>query len=139
MNGTAAADSRGLPELNESNRFFWTGGADGQLRFLRCGDCRSWQHPPTTACPRCHGRNHVVETVSGQGTVLAVTVNHQQWAPGQTVPYVVAIVGLDEQGLQLTTNIVGCEPDKVYIGQRVSVVFEHVEDVYLPLFKPVQE
>jgi uncharacterized OB-fold protein len=34
------------------------------------------------------------------------------------------------------TNIVGCEPDEVRIGMRVKVVFEHREDVYLPLFEP---
>ncbi|PZR51490.1 MAG: DNA-binding protein, partial [Stutzerimonas stutzeri] len=28
-------------------------------------------------------------------------------------------------------------PDSAFIGQRVRVVFEAVEDVYLPLFTPV--
>lgn len=139
MNDTTTTDSRVLPELNDLNRFFWTGGADGILRFLRCQDCRAWLHPPSVACPRCQGRKLVPEAVSGRGTVAAVTVNHQPWAPGQKVPYTVAIVVLDEPGLQLTTNIVGCEPDSVHIGQRVTVVFEHVEDVYLPLFAPIQE
>lgn len=136
----APAQARVLPELNDVNRFYWTSGADGRLRVLRCTQCRFWLHPAGPMCPRCLCRELVPEEVSGRGTVQAVTVNHQPWAPGQAVPYVVAIVGLDEQpGLQLTTNIVGCAPEAVYIGQRVQVQFEHVEDVYLPLFTPIQE
>ncbi len=28
-----------LPALTDRNRHFWTGGAEGELRFLRCQDC----------------------------------------------------------------------------------------------------
>ncbi|MBA1204236.1 DNA-binding protein [Pseudomonas capeferrum] len=133
----STVSNRTLPELNDLNRFFWTGGADGQLRFLRCGDCRFWLHPPGVVCPKCLSRNLAAEAVSGMGTIEALTVNHQRWSPDQEVPYVVAIVGLDEQqGLQLTTNIVGCPTDAAFIGQRVKVIFEAMEDVYLPLFTP---
>jgi uncharacterized OB-fold protein len=38
------------------------------------------------------------------------------------VPYVVAYVQLDE-GPQLLTNIVGCDPSAVSIGMRVKVDF----------------
>ena len=52
----------------------------------------------------------------------------------------IAIVELDEQpGLRLTTNLVGIEPDAVRRGLRVDVCFEHLEDVYLPLFQPAVE
>ena len=51
--------------------------------------------------------------------------------------HLVAIVELDEQpGLRLTTNIIECPPEEVYIGQSVRVVFEQKEDVWLPLFEP---
>ena len=54
------------------------------------------------------------------------------------VPFVVAIVELDEQeALRLTTNIVGVPVETVHIGQRVRVSFDHREDVWLPLFTPV--
>lgn len=127
-----------LPELDELNRFFWVSGEDGTLRFQRCGDCGHWQHPPSVICPKCLSENIAPQAVSGLATVGAVTVNHQAWMPGMTEPYVIAIVELDEQpGLRLTTNIVGIEPDKVFIGQRIKVVFEHADDVWLPLFIPM--
>ncbi len=65
------------------------------------------------------------------------TVNVHQWIPGFEPPYVIANVALaDDPSVHLTTNIVGCEPDDVHIGQVVSVVFEEQEDVWLPLFEP---
>lgn len=129
---------RPLPELNDLNRFFWTSGADGKLRMQRCQDCNRWLHPAGVICPECLSRNLAPQELSGQGTVEAVTLNYQPWFPGVEVPYVIAIVSLDEQkGLNLTTNIVGVPPESVHIGQRVRVVFEAVEDVYLPLFTPI--
>lgn len=127
-----------LPELDDINRFFWTSGKDGCLRFQRCSDCEHWLHPPSVSCPKCLSENLTPQAVSGLGTVGAVTVNHQQWMPRMTQPYAIAIIELDEQeGLHLTSNVVGVAPEEVAIGQRVHVVFEEVEDVWLPLFTPI--
>jgi uncharacterized OB-fold protein len=127
-----------LPVVTSLNEHFWHGGADGELRFLRCADCAWYVHPPRPICPRCASRNVGPVAVSGEGVVYTLTVNHQPWYPGQTVPYVVAMVELPEQaGLRLTTNIVGCQPEAVHIGMRVRVWFLAIEDVYLPLFEPV--
>jgi len=127
-----------LPRVTDENEHFWTGGADGALRFLRCQSCRWWVHPPSPVCPRCLNRTLLPEAVSGRAVVHTFTVNHQPWYPGLDPPYVVAIVELPEQtGLRLTTNLVGCAPEAVTIGMEVQVVFEHHEDVWLPLFEPV--
>ena len=68
------------------------------------------------------------------------TVNWQPWYPNLDPPYVVAIVELPEQeGLRLTTNIVGCEPDDVAIGMAVRVAFEEYDGVWLPFFEPDRE
>lgn len=126
-----------LPKLDDLNRFFWTGGADGVLRFQRCQDCGFWLHPPGVLCPKCLSKNIAPEAVSGFGTIEALTINCQPWVPGQQVPYALAIVGFDEQdGLRLTTNIINAAPEALKIGQRVKVVFRASEDVYLPLFEP---
>jgi acetyl-CoA acetyltransferase len=64
-------------------------------------------------------------------------VNSHRWLPGFVPPYVIANVALAEDArVHLTTNIVGCEPSDVRIGQEVSVRFEQQEDVWLPLFEP---
>ncbi len=128
---------RVLPAVTPENEHFWRGGADGKLQFLRCGDCGYWIHPPQPICPSCLSRNIAVAAASGKATVHTFTVNWQPWYPNLDPPYVVAIVDLPEQdGLRLTTNIVGCEPDDVFIGQSVRVMFEDYDGVWLPFFAP---
>jgi uncharacterized OB-fold protein len=127
-----------LPAVNDDNRAFWTGGAEGALMIARCADCAYYVHPPVGFCPRCESRNVAPERVSGRGEVFSYTVNRKAWLPGLPVPYVLALVELDEQaGLRLPSNIVGCDPDSVRIGMKVAVRFERVEDLYVPLFGPV--
>ncbi len=127
-----------LPMLDDLNRPFWTAGADGLLRFQHCQDCAYWLHPPGEICPRCLGKAIVFEAVGGQGTIEALSINYQSWMPGLQVPYALAIVGIDEQeGLRLTTRIVDAPLQMLRIGQRVHVVFEPREDVWLPLFTPL--
>lgn len=125
-----------LPELNEFNRSFWTSGADGRLRLLRCGDCQAWLHPPGPVCPHCQSRKLAPQQVSGRATVESVTVNHQAWTPDMPVPYAIARVTLDEDpAIRLTTRIVGLPAEQVAIGQRVKVRFVESEDVFLPYFE----
>ena len=115
------APFRILPRVNDENRFFWTSGEDGRLRFLRCDQCGFFVHPPSPICPECLCKQLSVTVVSGRATVATFTVNHQPWIPGYDPPYVVALVEIDEQpSVRLMTNIVSCAPD----------------DVWLPLFEP---
>lgn len=137
MTTTPRPDFRILPRITDANEFFWTSGADGHLRFLRCGSCGYWIHPPGPICPVCHSKALAPEAVAGTAVLHTYTVNRQAWLPGFDPPYVVAIVELPEQeGLRLTTNLVNCALDDVRIGMPVRVVFEQWEDVWLPLFEP---
>ena len=125
-----------LPRLDDTNRFFWTGGADGVLRFLRCGDCRRFTHPPVPRCPTCLSRDMAPEPVSGRGTLHSFTVNHQQWIPGSD-PYVVALVAIAEQAsLRFTTNLIACADEAIAIGLAVEVTFAEHGGVWVPLFRP---
>ncbi|WP_420639012.1 thiolase C-terminal domain-containing protein [Candidatus Poriferisocius sp.] len=130
---------RPLPKLTPENEFFWTSGADGTLRFQYCEACGRYLHPPTVGCPGC-GRPPEVRAVSGRATVAGVTVNHQPWLPDMEIPYVIAVVALEDDPLvRLTTLIVDAEPDTVAIGLPVAVRFEQHDDVWLPVFAPTGE
>jgi len=131
---------RMLPELTPWNEWFWKSGADGRLRIQGCSDCGALVHPPAPLCPRCRSTSWEPTPVSGRAVVAGYTVNAHPWLPGFDPPYVVAVVALEEDpGVRLTTNIVGCDPGEVHIGQEVAVRFEECEDVWLPLFEPTGE
>jgi uncharacterized OB-fold protein len=127
-----------LPRLDKTHRFFWTSGEDGKLRFQRCGECQHYVHPPAPRCPYCLADALTPEVVSGRGVVHSFTVNCQQWVP-DAEPYVIGLVTIAEQDdVRLTTNIIDTEADNVAIGMEVEVAFEHVDDVWLPLFRPTE-
>jgi uncharacterized OB-fold protein len=124
------------PPINDVNRAFWTGGAQGELLILRCDACDEWIHPPVASCPNCDGPLRPAP-VSGDATVYTFTVARHPFHPDVPVPYVVAIVELVEQaGLKFTTNIVGCDVDDVEIGKPVHVTFEPAGDAWVPVFRP---
>lgn len=126
-----------LPVLNDENTFFWQAGKTGQLHFICCDVCGFYVHPPLPICPRCKSRHVAPHAVSGKAKVASYTINHQVWERGLEAPYIIAIVEMAEQnGLRLTTNIVNCALDDVKIGMAVRVLFDHREDVWLPLFEP---
>ena len=132
--------ARMLPKLNEHNRALWTGGSDDRLLIAWCAACEKWIQPPAADCPDCSGAL-VARPVSGRGTVFTYTVNYQPFMPTVPVPYVIAIIELEEQSdLRIATNIVDCESDSVSVGLPVEVRFERQDidgdSVYFPVFAP---
>ncbi|HEY6608672.1 MAG TPA: OB-fold domain-containing protein, partial [Candidatus Limnocylindria bacterium] len=129
--------SRPLPELTPTNEWFWTAGKDGCLRIQGCDDCGTLVHPPVPICPSCRSRSWSPKEVSGRATVVGFTVNSHPWLRGFDPPYVVANVALvEDANVRLTTNLVGCDPSEVHVGQVVTVRFDNDEDVWIPLFEP---
>lgn len=132
-----------VPTPTSVDRPFWTGGADSVLRLPFCESCVRWFFPPAATCPDCNEPAGIRDT-SGAGVVYTFTVNVQRFHPEVAVPYVIALVELDDQaGLRIPAGIVGCPPESVEIGMPVTVAFEEVagthEDkdrVYVPVFAP---
>ncbi|WP_197498573.1 thiolase C-terminal domain-containing protein [Mycobacterium scrofulaceum] len=134
----SAAPGRPLPLVTQDNEFFWTSGADGKLRLQECQSCQSLIHPPAPVCRYCRSLDVGVRAVSGRATLAGFTINERFSLPGLAAPYVIAQVAIAEDPrIRLTTNIVECEFDRLELGQQVEVVFEQVEDVWFPLFRPV--
>jgi uncharacterized protein len=125
-----------IPQINEENRAFWTGGSEGELRFMRCGNCGYYLHPPSPRCPECWSEDIAPSAVSGRGTVYTYTINRREWVPGLQVPFVLAVIELDEQpGLRLITNV-ECDPEDVTIGMPVEVAFRQRGEAFVPVFRP---
>jgi uncharacterized OB-fold protein len=132
------AATRPLPKLDADNRPFWTGGEHGELKLLRCQDCKAFVHPPRPVCRKCLSENIAPEVMAGTGVIDTFTINYQKWHPALEVPYVIARVAVDgAPEVYLTTNIIGSPVESVEIGDRVRVKFEHQADVYFPLFEKI--
>jgi uncharacterized OB-fold protein len=127
-----------LPDVTDDTRPFWEGGGDGVLRIHRCSACSTWFHPPAPVCPACLSRDVGPRPTSGRATLLGYSVNVQPWAPDLEVPYVVAVVAVDDApGVQLTTRLVDVAPEDVHVDMPLEVTFLEVpEGIHLPLFRP---
>src|SRR5579859_6782825 len=121
----AAEISKPLPAPTLETRPYWDGCKRHELRIQRCGACGRHQFYPRIYCAKCFDDRVEWVTASGRATVLTFTIVRRPVSPAFSgdVPYVVALVTLDE-GPTMMTNIVGCEPEQAAIGMRVAVTFE---------------
>ncbi len=112
------------PVVDWESRAYWEGAGRGELVLQRCLRCHVVQHRPRGLCVSCLSDEILHFVASGLASVYTFSVVRQNQMPEfrEAVPYVVAYVQLDE-GPQLLTNIVGCDPAVVSIGMRVRVEF----------------
>jgi hypothetical protein len=125
-----------LPRPTALSRPHWDGCKEGVLRVQRCGACGHFVFIPQPLCTRC--QSDALEWVAsrGRGTVYSYTVVHRAPRPDFAVPYVVAIVELEE-GWHMLTNLVDVAPDAVRVGMPVEVKFLQMsEAITLPYFRP---
>jgi uncharacterized protein len=128
---------RPLPLIDDESRPFWGATRERRLAIQRCGACGKHVFPPRALCPHCHEATLEWVDATGRGSVYSYTVARRPAGPwfADKVPYVVAIVELDE-GVRMLSNLVVGDPSSARIGQRVRVTFEDVGEVTLPLFEP---
>lgn len=109
-------------------RAYWEGCGRHEIVLQRCRDCSAVQHRPRRLCVSCFSDDIEHFVASGRGTVHTFTVTNQNGLPAfrNACPYVLAYVALEE-GPQLMTNIVGCNPEEVRIGLPVVVEFCDVD------------
>jgi len=131
-----------LPVPDVESARYWENAAKGKLVVKNCKVCRRAFFYPRDHCPRCWGTDTEWIESTGRGTVYTFTIVRQNDLPpfNERVPYVVAIVELDE-GVRMTTNIEGCAPEDVRCGMPVAVAFREEprseeEVVHLPVFRP---
>jgi uncharacterized OB-fold protein len=131
-----------LPDVDWSEgASFWEGARQGEIRFPKCQDCNQFHWYPCTVCPFCYSSNIKWQALISQPRLFTWTyVNYH--LPIVTIrgPLIVILVEFDEApGLYLTSNLVECRPENIYIGMPLEVVFQRVNDkLTMPLFKPLK-
>lgn len=120
------------PVISLDTAFFWEGTAAGELRIQHCAACGTLRHPPGPMCTVCGDDepDHVV--ASGRGTVFSYVVHHHPKVPGKTLPFVVALVELEE-GVRMLGELVDVDPATVAVGMPVTLALTRIdEDLTLP-------
>ncbi len=133
-----------LPDLDDPDSGpFWAGTARGELLVQTCAACGQSRLPPRPMCPACRSLGAEWRRMSGRGAVWSFVVAHPPLLPAYAAfaPYNVITVALDEDPtLRLVGNLVAApaapinsiDPATIRIGEPVRVVFQAVEDVFLP-------
>ena len=134
----AAGPRYDLPAPDPETQPFWDAARAGTLLIRRCGDCGRFHFYPRPFCPFCWSERVEWEQASGRATLYTWSVVHQNDLPpfGERVPYVAAIVDLEE-GPRMMTNVVDCEFDALAVGMALEVTFrEETDEITVPLFRP---
>jgi uncharacterized OB-fold protein len=138
VTATTSYPPQPLPDPDSES--FWRATAAGHLALCRCTSCRRWLQPPLERCRHCDAPT-VFEDVAGTGRVHTFIVQRQPAVAGYTedLPYVVALVELDEQvGLRLPGRIVGVDPADVRCEMPVRAELVELPggDFVVPVFRP---
>ncbi|UQS26203.1 OB-fold domain-containing protein [Amycolatopsis thermalba] len=114
------------PVISRDTEFFWAGTKAGELRIQRWGDVL--RHPPGPMPPDgdLDAKPDWV-VASGRGTVYSYVVHHRPAVPGKQLPFVIALVELEE-GVRMLGELVGADPAEVHIGLPVTATFLKVDD-----------
>ena len=131
-----AEEAKLIPNVTRELKPFFDAARNHQLAVQKCEACGALRFPAAPLCLACDSDKASWVTVSGRGQVFSFTVMHRPYHPAIKVPYTLAVIELNE-GVKITSNVIGIEPSKVKCGMPVEAVFEKLNDeVTLPKFRP---
>lgn len=118
------ADMMMRPASSRDTKFFWDGVNAHELRIQKRGD-GTLVHPPVPAlwkdpAEEVQPTDYVV--ASGKGTVFSFVVHHAPKVPGRTLPFVIALVELEE-GVRMLGQLRDVDPATVEIGMPVRATY----------------
>lgn len=115
------ADLMMRPAASRDTQFFWDGVNAHELRIQKRPD-GSLQHPPVPAIWQDKEAPTEYVVASGKGTVFSFVVHHAPQVPGRTLPFVIALVELEE-GVRMLGELRNADPATVKIGMPVQVTY----------------
>jgi len=125
-----------IPDLDTKD--FWDGCRHHYILVQRCRNCGTFRYYPRPMCHNCNSMDTEWVRATGKGKIYSWTVTTHQFHPNFKPPYIIAIVELEE-GIRMTSNIMDCDPEELWIGMPVEVIFDDITSkITLPKFKPVK-
>jgi uncharacterized OB-fold protein len=129
------------PVIDPGTKPFWDAAREHRLSLPHCGSCGQYHFYPRELCPHCYSDDLEWLDASGKGEVYSYTIARKPGGPAfaPDVPYVIAMIALDE-GPRMLTNIITGDVESVRIGARVTVSFDDVTpELTLPKFRLEKE
>ena len=119
---------------------WWQALREHRLVVQRCTACGRTRLPPAPLCPGCRSTDSDWKELSGRGEVYTYTIVHRPIAAGQALPYLIAVIALEDAGgVRMISNLVGVAPEAVAIGMPVELVWEDMSaELALPRFRPLR-
>jgi hypothetical protein len=127
-----------LAEPDAASRPFFEGARDGKLVLQVCERCSAWQYPVRRRCIECGATALAWRAASGRGIVYAHGRLRRAYHPRhrERLPVLLATIDLEE-GVRMSSNLVGVDPERVRAGMPVVVDFEPVPGGgAIPVFRP---
>ena len=109
------------PASSRDTKFFWDGVNAHELRIQKRPD-GSLHHPPVPALWQDKEAAIEYQVASGKGTVFSFVVHHAPKVPGRTLPFVIALVELEE-GVRMLGELRNVDPATVEIGKPVRATY----------------
>ena len=109
------------PAVSRDTEFFWDGVNAHELRIQKRPD-GTLQHPPVPAVWQDKQLPVDYVVASGKGSVFSYVVHHAPQVPGRTLPFVIALVELEE-GVRMLGELRGADPAAVEIGMPVRATY----------------
>lgn len=115
------ADALMRPAVSRDTEFFWEGVKAHELRIQRRPD-GTLQHPPVPAVWQDKEQAIDYVVAEGKGTVYSFVVHHAPKVPGRTLPFVIALVELEE-GVRMLGELRGVDAGEAKIGMPVRATY----------------
>lgn len=134
-------DSMPPPMADATTLPWWQAASEHRLVVQRCAACGHTRLPPAPVCPACRSDAADWQEVPGRGEVYTYTLVHRPIAANQTLPFVIAVIALEDAGgVRMISNLVEVAPEDVCIGLPVELVWEDMSaDLAIPRFRPALE
>jgi len=112
------------PQVDVESKPYWDALREHRIMLQRCNACHRVRFPPMPGCPYCGARGFEHVDVDGTGRVYSFVRVHRALTPAMEneVPYVVAVVQLDNAGPRMIGRVDG-DPAAVAIDDTVAPRF----------------
>jgi uncharacterized OB-fold protein len=116
---------------------FWDAAARGELKLVRCADCRRYRWPPGPFCPYCQSQS-TEWTASGPAVIYSFTVLPERGGPdGQPARiHAPALVEFPQaDGVRFLAAVIDAPIDQIAIGAELELSWSSAENAKIPVFR----